>query len=224
MTRIRKVLFHAGRAGERMGPSGGRPALCRRERPAQAVGSRGRRLHGTRDLGGNRTTGRRDVDPPRALLPRRAARSLQARRLHAVPRRDRRATVFPAGRWLCLAAAGRGRQSACDRATSWCATTSVSGSRPRCCRPCASRRQTSAISPTSGTNGRRYRFTPTQAKVLRFLHDAALRGSPWQSGKAVLAASRLALAQARRSLQASAGVAGPGRGRRLRDSIAWRSR
>ena len=36
--------------------------------------------------------------------------------------------------------------------------------------------------------GRRYRFTPTQAKVLRFLHDAALRGSPWQSGKAVLAA------------------------------------
>ena len=37
-------------------------------------------------------------------------------------------------------------------------------------------------------DGRRYRFTPTQAKVLRFLHEAALRGSPWQSGKAVLAA------------------------------------
>ena len=36
--------------------------------------------------------------------------------------------------------------------------------------------------------GRRYRFTPTQAKVLRVLHDAALRGNPWQSGKAVLAA------------------------------------
>jgi hypothetical protein len=36
--------------------------------------------------------------------------------------------------------------------------------------------------------GRRYRFTPTQAKVLRFLYDAALRGNPWQSGKAVLAA------------------------------------
>ena len=36
--------------------------------------------------------------------------------------------------------------------------------------------------------GRRYRFTPTQAKVLRFLHDAALHGNPWQSGKAVLAA------------------------------------
>jgi hypothetical protein len=36
--------------------------------------------------------------------------------------------------------------------------------------------------------GRRYRFTPTQAKVLLFLHEAALRGSPWQSGKAVLAA------------------------------------
>ncbi|MCB1372408.1 MAG: hypothetical protein KDK07_11940 [Bauldia sp.] len=35
--------------------------------------------------------------------------------------------------------------------------------------------------------GRRYRFTPTQAKVLRLLHDAALRGNPWQSGKAVLA-------------------------------------
>ncbi|MBP7003518.1 hypothetical protein [Amaricoccus sp.] len=37
-------------------------------------------------------------------------------------------------------------------------------------------------------HGRRYRFTPTQAKVLRFLHDAALSGCPWQSGKAVLAA------------------------------------
>jgi hypothetical protein len=37
-------------------------------------------------------------------------------------------------------------------------------------------------------DGRRYRFTPTQAKVLRFLHNAALSGSPWQSGKAVLAA------------------------------------
>jgi hypothetical protein len=37
-------------------------------------------------------------------------------------------------------------------------------------------------------DGRRYRFTPTQAKVLRFLHDAALSGSAWQSGKAVLAA------------------------------------
>jgi hypothetical protein len=36
--------------------------------------------------------------------------------------------------------------------------------------------------------GRRYRFTPTQAKVLRFLHEAALHGNPWQSGKAVLAA------------------------------------
>ena len=36
--------------------------------------------------------------------------------------------------------------------------------------------------------GRRYRFTPTQAKVLRFLHEAALSGNPWQSGKAVLAA------------------------------------
>lgn len=37
-------------------------------------------------------------------------------------------------------------------------------------------------------DGRRYRFTPTQAKVLRFLHEAALHGNPWQSGKAVLAA------------------------------------
>lgn len=37
-------------------------------------------------------------------------------------------------------------------------------------------------------DGRRYRFTPTQAKVLRVLHEAALRGNPWQSGKAVLAA------------------------------------
>jgi hypothetical protein len=36
--------------------------------------------------------------------------------------------------------------------------------------------------------GRRYRFTPTQAKVLRFLHEAALSGNPWQPGKAVLAA------------------------------------
>lgn len=36
--------------------------------------------------------------------------------------------------------------------------------------------------------GRRYRFTRTQAGVLQFLHDAALRGTPWQSGKAALAA------------------------------------
>jgi len=37
-------------------------------------------------------------------------------------------------------------------------------------------------------DGRRYGFTPTQARVLQFLHDAALGGAPWQSGKAVLAA------------------------------------
>ena len=38
-------------------------------------------------------------------------------------------------------------------------------------------------------NGRRYRFTPTQARVLRFLADAVASGRPWQSGKAALAAS-----------------------------------
>jgi hypothetical protein len=36
--------------------------------------------------------------------------------------------------------------------------------------------------------GHRYRFAPTQAKVRRFLYDAALRENLWQSGKAVLAA------------------------------------
>jgi hypothetical protein len=37
--------------------------------------------------------------------------------------------------------------------------------------------------------GRRYRFTVTQGRVLRFLYGAAEAGHPWQSGKAVLAAS-----------------------------------
>jgi hypothetical protein len=37
--------------------------------------------------------------------------------------------------------------------------------------------------------GRRYRFTLTQGRVLRFLHGAAEAGHPWQPGKAVLAAS-----------------------------------
>lgn len=37
--------------------------------------------------------------------------------------------------------------------------------------------------------GRRYRFTVTQGRVLRFLHEAAEAGRPWQAGKAALAAS-----------------------------------
>ena len=65
-----------------------------------------------------------------------------------------------------------------DRAISWCGMTSC-------------RRFEAEVLPTLRVettelrrlhdfwhDGRRYRFTPTQAKVLRFLHEAALRGSP----------------------------------------------
>ena len=40
----------------------------------------------------------------------------------------------------------------CGPLTSWCATTSCRGSRPRCCRPYASTPQSSEISVTSGTS------------------------------------------------------------------------
>ena len=46
---------------------------------------------------------------------------------------------------------GTRTSSSFDRAISWCGMTSASGSRRRCCRPCASRRQASATSPISGT-------------------------------------------------------------------------
>jgi len=35
-------------------------------------------------------------------------------------------------------------------------------------------------------NGSRFKLGPIQAEVIRALHDAALAGEPWQSGKAVL--------------------------------------
>ena len=68
--------------------------------------------------------------------------------------------------------------------------------------------------------GRRYRFTPTQAKVLRFLHEAALQREPVAVRQGGARRGRLALAQARRPLQAAAGVAGYRRRGRLRQSIA----
>ena len=37
--------------------------------------------------------------------------------------------------------------------------------------------------------GRRYRFTATQGRVLKFLYASILGGQPWQPGKAVLTAS-----------------------------------
>lgn len=38
-------------------------------------------------------------------------------------------------------------------------------------------------------NGHRFRLGPIQAQAVRTLHEAALRGEPWQSGKAILSAS-----------------------------------
>ena len=38
-------------------------------------------------------------------------------------------------------------------------------------------------------NGRRFRLGPIQAQVVRALHEAALAGEPWRSGKALLSAA-----------------------------------
>ena len=65
-------------------------------------------------------------------------------------------------------------------------------------------------------NGRRYRFTPTQARVLRFLARRGPQREPLAVRQGGARRQRLELAEARRSLQAPAGVAGPGRGRRPR--------
>lgn len=38
-------------------------------------------------------------------------------------------------------------------------------------------------------NGYRFRLGPIQAQVVRALHEAALRGEAWQSGKAILSSA-----------------------------------
>ena len=89
-------------------------------------------------LGGSGDGEAADVDPLRRSATTTGWSISQARRLRAVPGWPRRDRVFPPRRMATPRCCGTRTSSPFGRAISWCAMTSASGSRRRCCRPCVS--------------------------------------------------------------------------------------
>ena len=206
-----------------MGPSGGRPAIRRREWPARRCRFAWFGVFMEFGIWEEFEDGERDVDPLRTPLLRRAARSLHAPRLLAVPGWHRRAREFPSGDGY--ASLWRDEDVVFVRPRDLLVRDDErSGSRRRCCRPCASRRQSFGDFTTSGTKAADIVSRRRRRRCCASSHDAALQREPLAVRQGGARRGRLALAQARRPLQAPAGMAGPGRGGWLRDSIASRSR